>query len=275
MRIRYKRRWTVGVILAGAFLYLGLSMAAIASACNTVSLVGVPACDTLTGVTTITWTAILGSSSDVPTWTAGIVQGASQQGQGGGNYAVSTTTTEPAAFASTVYESEQAHQGESIGNVIYAGVTLTGNCVLPPPPPPVCKPPSTIVHGVCTPPKPPVKCGKGTVLKHGVCVVPPKPKRHHVVVRPRAHFVGPCGEPMYRAVFRNTTAHRVRFDWRYVSYPTGTVRHVVRTLKAHRSFTTRYVHVLGSTYMRITDARGQVLAAKHSAAPGTYRACRA
>lgn len=103
---------------------------------------------------------------------------------------------------------------------------------------------------------------------------PPPPK---VVYAPQARFNGPCGDPMYRAVFDNRKSSReATFVFRYVSFATGRVVTVTRYVAAHTRVRSSYVHVLGRTVMYVREHNGKhtaLLAKQRSAPPGNYRAC--
>ncbi len=223
---------------------LACSFAAVANACNTNSMSGSTVCDPTTGTFTVTWTAMLGSASDVPHWSAGIAVGARLNGLGtGGGVPFQTTSTYPDSDAGTVVsESEYATAGDATGNLAYASVTLPASCKTVP----TCKQLGT--------------CPKPCTVKNG-CVA------HYA---PRASFIGPYGDPFYKARFDNRKSNRsVQFTFRYFSFVTNryvTIRHTVR---AHHEFTTKGVHVLGFSFMTIRG-HGKLLAAKHAAAPGNY-----
>lgn len=137
-------------ILGAVAVLATLAVTATAAlACSTASLVGVPKCDKTTGVTTITWTALLGAPTDVPHWSAGILPGASLVGKGKGVFAVSTTTTEPSGFSGDVSESVYATNGQTTGNKLYATVHLDGGCMNHLPPPPHVLKPSARFNGPC------------------------------------------------------------------------------------------------------------------------------
>lgn len=103
------------------------------------------------------------------------------------------------------------------------------------------------------------------------CATPPPPPPD--VEATSARLIGPCGDPMYAAVFNNrrgTTA--VWFRWRYHSFNTGQYQWLVRKVRAGQVYRTGYRHVTGST-MTSVRAHGDVLLSERTAPPGNYRPC--
>jgi hypothetical protein len=104
----------------------------------------------------------------------------------------------------------------------------------------------------CTPPPPP----------------PPPPKE-----ATSARLIGPCGDPMYAAVFNNRRGTRaVTFRWRYHAFGSGYTT-LVKRVGAGRVFRTGYKHVTGSTVTTIR-AHGDTLVRERTAPGGNYRPCR-
>jgi hypothetical protein len=104
----------------------------------------------------------------------------------------------------------------------------------------------------CTPPPPP----------------PPPPEE-----ATSARLIGPCGDPMYAAVFNNRHGTRaVTFRWRYHAFGSGYTT-LVKRVGAGRVFRTGYKHVTGSTVTTIR-VHGDTLVRKRTAPAGNYRPCR-
>jgi hypothetical protein len=104
----------------------------------------------------------------------------------------------------------------------------------------------------CTPPPPP----------------PPPPED-----ATSARLIGPCGDPMYAAVFNNRDGTRaVTFRWRYHAFGSGYTT-LVKRVGAGRVFRTGYKHVTGSTVTTIR-AHGDTLVRERTAPAGNYRPCR-
>lgn len=90
---------------------------------------------------------------------------------------------------------------------------------------------------------------------------------------PKARLVGPCGDPMYKAVFDNRNGTRSHvFVWRWKSYSTGQWVNTQKTVAAGVKYATGYKHVLGNSRTSI-KADGVALLATTMAAPGTYTPC--
>lgn len=92
------------------------------------------------------------------------------------------------------------------------------------------------------------------------------------VVRPRAWFAGPCGDPMHAAVLDNR-ASTVPVTFRWYRIDGGVSRIVKRTVAAGAKVRTAWRHVDGGTRMLVI-ARQRVIAVGTAAPAGNYRACR-
>lgn len=90
--------------------------------------------------------------------------------------------------------------------------------------------------------------------------------------RPRAVFLGLCGDPWHAARFINPTPAPVRFRWTFRDFDTDTRLSVVRWVPAGTTIRTSWRHVTGSTTM-LVRVDGRVIAEATSGAPGRYRAC--
>lgn len=102
----------------------------------------------------------------------------------------------------------------------------------------------------------------------------PACKERQERVHPRAWLDGPCGDPMYRAVFDNRRSDvAVRFTFRYKAWATHDFVTVSRTVSPHALVKTGYRHVLGSSRMWVR-ALGDTLIRERSAPGGNYAACR-
>jgi hypothetical protein len=102
------------------------------------------------------------------------------------------------------------------------------------------------------------------------CTPPPPPPPEEAT---SARLIGPCGDPMYAAVFNNRDGRRaVTFRWRYHAFGSGYTT-LVKRVRAGRVFRTRYKHVTGSTVTTIR-AHGDRLVRERTAPPGNYRPCR-
>jgi hypothetical protein len=101
------------------------------------------------------------------------------------------------------------------------------------------------------------------------CRKPPPPP----VRATSARLIGPCGDPMYAAVFNNRRGTvPVTFRWRYHQFGVGyTV--LQRTIGAGKVFRTGYKHVTGSTATTVR-AHGELLLRETTAPGGNYPACR-
>jgi Ice-binding-like len=90
---------------------------------------------------------------------------------------------------------------------------------------------------------------------------------------PSGHFLGPCGEPFYAAVFDNRrSATAFRFTFKFVRFSTRRVVHISHRVAAGGKYITSYHHVLGESIMKIT-AGGEVLKKIRSAPAGNYPPC--
>ncbi len=94
-----------------------------------------------------------------------------------------------------------------------------------------------------------------------------------VIWRARGAIQGPCGDPLYRAVFDNRRSTRsVIFHFRFHQFSGGWMT-VTKRVAAGRKFTTNYKHVLGDSRMTIVTGSGYRLATKRSAPGGSYGKC--
>jgi hypothetical protein len=101
------------------------------------------------------------------------------------------------------------------------------------------------------------------------CTPPPPPPEEATSAR----LVGPCGDPMYAAVFNNRHGTRaVTFRWRYHAFGSGYTT-LVKRVGAGRVFRIGYKHVIGSTVTTIR-AHGDTLVRERTAPGGNYRPCR-
>jgi hypothetical protein len=107
-----------------------------------------------------------------------------------------------------------------------------------------------------------------------LCELPPDPPPDPPRVRPRAKLVGPCGDPMYRAVFNNKRSTvPVTFRWRYHSFDLGGFVTLRKRVPAGGRFVTGYKHVTGLTPTTLR-AHGELLLSRLTAPGGNYRPCR-
>ncbi|MEP7060572.1 MAG: ice-binding family protein [Actinomycetota bacterium] len=91
--------------------------------------------------------------------------------------------------------------------------------------------------------------------------------------QPAGHFLGPCGEPFYAAVFDNRhSTVSMRFTFKFVKFSTHRVAHIARTVDGGARHTTAYHHVLGGSIMTIS-AGGNVVKRIRSAPGGNYPPC--
>ena len=101
----------------------------------------------------------------------------------------------------------------------------------------------------------------------GTCEKPPPPDR-----ATSAKLEGPCGDPMYRAVFKTFGATgTTTFRWSYIAFGVGRVT-LVKTIAPDKVFRTGYKHVAGGTGTWVS-AHGERLLYQITAPPGTYRPC--
>jgi hypothetical protein len=109
-----------------------------------------------------------------------------------------------------------------------------------------------------------VKCNRSTP--------PPPPPPPPPDRATSARLIGPCGDPMYAAVFNNRGGSRaVTFHWRYHAFGVGYVT-LDKTIAAGKVFRTGYKHVTGSTITTIR-AHGETLVSERTAPPGDYPSC--
>lgn len=91
-------------------------------------------------------------------------------------------------------------------------------------------------------------------------------------ISPRARFIGPCGDPFYKAAFNNRhSTVPVTFRFIYTAYNGGKTV-IVRTVAAGVRVTTANVHVLGGSKMTLRAA-GHLLHTKNAAPAGNYGTC--
>jgi hypothetical protein len=135
----------------------------------------------------------------------------------------------------------------------------------------------TVVHAMTE-----VFGGAGRLKASGeaevVCRRPPPPQPPPDPPPPRkatsAKLIGPCGDPMYKAVFNNKRSTvAVTFRWRYHSFDTGSFVTLRKRVAAGERYVTGYKHVSGRTPTTIR-AHGELLLSKLTAPGGNYRPCR-
>jgi hypothetical protein len=109
--------------------------------------------------------------------------------------------------------------------------------------------------------------GKPVVVTRDYSCPKPPPR----VYEPRASLQGPCGDPMYRAVFDNRASNRdIPFKWVRRSH--GVTYRYRRTVPAGKRVFTPFLHVDGRT-RTFVRARGETLVSIVSAPGGDYRPC--
>ena len=102
------------------------------------------------------------------------------------------------------------------------------------------------------------------------CGSPPPPPKVRATT---ARLIGPCGDPMYAAVFNNRKSDVAStFRWRYHQFGVGYVT-LERKVRAGVRFRTGYKHVTGSTLTTI-KAHGETLVRTTTAPGGNYAPCR-
>lgn len=110
---------------------------------------------------------------------------------------------------------------------------------------------------------------KAEAAANVVCKTPPPPEPDATSAR----LIGPCGDPMYAAVFSNRGGTSVvTFRWRYHAYGSGYTT-LVKRVGPDKVFRTGYKHVTGSTLTTI-KAHGDTLVSERTAPGGNYRPCR-
>ena len=210
-----------------------LAFAQVASA-HTVTVVGKPSCLSKAGIWQTVWTI----TNEQPG------QAMQVTGSSTDKLAPGTIIGEGASIRRFTYAAGYESQGSLMLTVQWvedgrrgeasATVDFPGTCKKPPPP----------CDGDCSPPD------RATSAK----------------------LEGPCGDPMYRAVFKSTGATGMTtFRWSYIAFGIGRVT-LQKTIAPDKVFRTGYKHIAGGTGTWVS-AHGERLLYEVTAPPGTYRAC--